>query len=148
MTQVVLREATTRDAAALADLTGHLGYPTSGREMARRLEPILRDQDRVTLVAEVEGEVVAYGGAWIGRGYEADAPHSRVTALVVHPDHRRRGLGAQLLLALERWSRDRGASVIVLTSGDWRTGAHQFYEQLGYAATGRRYRKELPADPD
>ena len=133
MTGVVLRQATTRDAAALAELTGHLGYPTSAPQMARRLEAIVRDRDRLTLVAEVD---------------EADAPHSRVMALVVDPDHRRRGVGAELLLGLERWSRERGAYVVVLTSGDWRTEAHDFYEGLGYAGTGRRYRKELASEAE
>lgn len=33
------------------------------------------------------------------------------------------------------------ARVIVLSSGNHRSGAHLFYEAQGYAFTGRRYRK-------
>jgi len=38
---------------------------------------------------------------------------------------------------------ERGARVLVATSGNHRADAHVFYESNGYAFTGRRYQKSL-----
>lgn len=142
---VVLRAADALDAAALARLTEQLGYATSPTQMARRLVSLDADPARLTLVAVADGLLVGYVGVWVGQGYEADAPHARIMALVVDVAWRRRGIGARLLAAAEAWSRERGAAVIVLNSGEQRSEAHPFYERLGYANTGRRYRKDLAA---
>jgi hypothetical protein len=40
---------------------------------------------------------------------------------------------------------ERGARVLVVTSGNHRTDAHLFYESQGYTFTGRRYKKALPS---
>ena len=142
---VVFRAADPLDAAALALLTEQLGYATSHEQMTRRLATMGGDPARLTLVAVVGEQLVGYVGVWVGQGYEADAPHARIMALVVDASWRRRGIGGRLLAAAETWSRAQGAAVIVLTSGEQRSEAHPFYERLGYANTGRRYRKELAA---
>jgi hypothetical protein len=38
---------------------------------------------------------------------------------------------------------ERGVSVVVVTSGNQRAGAHGFYEGNGYEFTGRRYKKNV-----
>ena len=138
-----IRLARESDADAIADLTGQLGYPTAPDKMKARLGQILHHPDRVTFVAERDGRVVGYAGAWCGQNYEADAPQSRVMGLVVGTSERRRGTGAALMRSIEDWSRARGVGVIVLNTGDGRTDAHAFYEQLGYRSTARRYLKRL-----
>ena len=138
-----IRRAEASDAAALAELTGHLGYPATTTQLERRLAAIAAEPRRLTLVAELDGRVVGYVGVAVTQGYEADAPHARVMAIVVEPEHRRRGIATALLVAAEGWSRDQGAAVIVLNSGEHRSDGHAFYERIGYANTGRRYRKAL-----
>lgn len=138
-----IRLAQENDAEAIADLTGQLGYPTPPERMKFRLAEILAHPDRVTFVAERDGRVVGYAGAWCGQNYEADAPQSRVMGLVVEAAERRRGTGAALMRSIEDWSRARGVGVIVLNTGDGRAGAHAFYERLGYRSTARRYLKRL-----
>lgn len=144
---MLLRAAVASDAAALARLTEQLGYATSPAQMGRRLAAMDADAARLTLVAVADGQIVGYVGLSLGQGYEADAPHARIMVLVVDASWRRRGIGARLLQAAETWSRGLGAGVIVLNSGDQRTGAHGFYERLGYSNTGRRYRKDLRGAP-
>jgi len=138
-----IRRAEIEDAAALAKLTGQLGYPSDEAQMRSRLPLILGSRDRETVVAERSGRVVGYAGAWCGQGYEADAPHARVLVIVVDGGVRRGGIATRLMEAIEAWAQERGAGYIVLGSGHHRDGAHTFYERLGYRATGRRYKKHF-----
>ncbi len=64
-------------------------------------------------------------------------------ALAVEAEHRKQGIGSALMQTAEQWLAGRGARAIVLGSGNHRSEAHQFYEQLGYQATGKRFKKSL-----
>ena len=64
-------------------------------------------------------------------------------ALVVGSEHRGRGVGQTLILAAEDWARRKGAGDLMLTTHKRRTGEHSFYLQMGFEATGYRFRKEL-----
>ncbi|GEN80589.1 GNAT family N-acetyltransferase [Actinotalea fermentans] len=98
---VGVRTARADDAAAVAAVAATRGGP--GLDVHRRLPGWVDDAERRVLVAEVGGAVVgwAMAGAW-GRPGAQDGPH--VTALTVHPEHRRRGVGDQLLAALTGWA--------------------------------------------
>jgi GNAT superfamily N-acetyltransferase len=52
-----------------------------------------------------------------------------VEDLAVHPGHRSRGIGKQLLDAAKSWARDRGATRLALDSSEVRTDAHRFYDR-------------------
>jgi ribosomal protein S18 acetylase RimI-like enzyme len=133
------------DAEAIALLVTELGYPTSADQMRRRLTAILRDDDYETFVACDAGGVHGFVGTLIGPLYEADDPYGQIMALAVMPHYQRRGVGRMLMHAAESSLIERGARVLVVTSGHHRPGAHAFYERLGYAFTGRRYKRSLPA---
>jgi GNAT superfamily N-acetyltransferase len=68
---------------------------------------------------------------------------ARIVAMVVDETARRRGVGGELVAALERRAASMGARKIVVTSASRRADAHAFYEKLGYARTGMRFGKEL-----
>ena len=140
---IVIREAREEDAAALAALATHLGYPTEERAMRARMERICASPDRHTLAAERGGRVVAMAGVVWGWPYTHDEPYARLTILVVEPGERGKGTGAALVAAAERWARERGAGSIHVTTALHRDGAHRFYERLGYARTGLRFLKTL-----
>jgi predicted N-acetyltransferase YhbS len=55
----------------------------------------------------------------------------------------RRGVGAELVRALERRAAAAGAGKIVVTSATRRADAHAFYEKLGYERTGLRFGKSV-----
>ncbi|HEX2191193.1 MAG TPA: GNAT family N-acetyltransferase [Longimicrobiaceae bacterium] len=143
MDDVLIRTAHAGDAAGLARLVTHLGYPTGAAEMAARLEPILPDPAYHTRVAEAAGELVGMVGVFRGHAYSYDEPYARVLALVVDPARRGSGIGAALMREAEAWARRAGAGSVHLTTATRREGAHRFYERLGYQATGLRYRKPL-----
>lgn len=68
----------------------------------------------------------------------ADEPFARISALVVSPSFRARGIGRQLLSAAERWAANGGCSLIQVTSGRRaeRAAAHHLYPKLGYRDAG------------
>lgn len=143
MGEVRIRVAGKEDAGALASLITELGYPSSVEDMRRRFGGISADPSYETFVAEGGKEVVGMVGIRLESTYEADGRCARVMALVVSSGHRGRGAGQALMHAAEEWARLRGAESIVLTTHKRRAGAHQFYRNLGYEATGYRFYKSL-----
>jgi GNAT superfamily N-acetyltransferase len=138
-----------------------LGYPTNDSEMRDRLGVILANNDYYTLVAELlagaispgasqgqttavtEPRVVGMIGLRVGVLYEKNGLHGQVMALVVDREYQGAGIGSVLVESAERWFREKGVQSVVLGSGYHRTAAHQFYERLGFRATGKRFIKEL-----
>jgi GNAT superfamily N-acetyltransferase len=139
----VVRDATEADAAALADLLTQLGYPTRPEQAGRRLGRILSDPAWATLLWEEDGRVLGFGGIQVCASYEHDTPAAKLVALVVDASARRRGVGAELVAALEQRAASMGAKKIVVNSALHRADAHAFYEKLGYGRTGVRFGKEI-----
>jgi GNAT superfamily N-acetyltransferase len=87
---------------------------------------------------EVDGEVVALArghlaGGWLG-----------VAAVWTRPEHRRRGLGTAVVLALADWAARRGARWCYLQVETANLAAHAAYEQLGFTLH-HRYRYLAPS---
>lgn len=81
------------------------------------------NEDRVCLVAEVDGEVIATGAV------EAD----ELVTFFVQPEHHGKGIGTALLTELERIAFARGLGQLRVDAS--LTGA-PFYERHGYERTG------------
>ncbi|MCK5798764.1 MAG: GNAT family N-acetyltransferase [Deltaproteobacteria bacterium] len=109
---------------------------------------LMIDDDARLVVVEEGGELL---GAAIGRVYDAPedpiiAPLRRVhvAALVVRPDHRRRGLGRALMDAIATWGAEQGAEQLVLTVWAGNEGAQALYDALDYHEVNRVLVKDLP----
>lgn len=145
---VRIRPARLEDAAAIAALAGELGYPASADDIARRLRNLLDRPEEQVLVAElVPGGVVG----WIHGSEEFLLEYDRralILGLVVGEAHRARGVGRELVAAVEAWAGGRGMDLIGVRSNVVREEAHPFYERLGYrrVKTQHAYRKALPPD--
>lgn len=105
------------------------------------------------LVAEVDGAVAATGGY---RPAPDRPGRVQVLRVRVHPALRRRGLGRQVMSALEGDAAAHGFSEAWLETATNQPEAMAFYEGLGYRQAGTEwrstwnwslvsYRKELPA---
>jgi len=140
---VTVREASVNDAAAVAELLGELGYPTSPAQAAQRIERITADPSTSLIVAEADSELAGFGALHVQNLVERDEPGCEVAGLVVGERFRRRRIGELLMQALENEARRRGATIMVLNTAHRRADAHAFYEALGYEHTGRRYAKDL-----
>ena len=84
------------------------------------------------LDARVDGEVVGYGGLWL----MVDEAH--VTTFAVLPEHRRGGIGSQLLLALVELAVELSASVATLEVRISNAPARRLYERFGFRPVGVR----------
>lgn len=92
--------------------------------MQQRLESILGDADYATLVACDDEDIVGFIGTRVGPLYESDGCYGQIMALAVAVDHQRHGIGRMLMQAAESALTVRNVSVVVVTSGNQRVGAH------------------------
>ena len=88
------------------------------------------------LVAELNGSVVGYIRLKAPSRLPENAHVMQVQGLAVHPSARRRGIGAMLLTAAVRRTRERGARKLTLRVLSTNTGAIALYERLGFAREG------------
>jgi len=138
-----IRKATAEDAAAIARLSGELGYPVKARVMRERLERLLDREEHVVFVAETT-EVAG----WI---HAADhelleiGRHCEICGLVVGRGERGKGIGRRLIEAVEEWAPGRGLKQISVRSNVIRPESHPFYESVGFERykTQHAYRKRL-----
>jgi GNAT superfamily N-acetyltransferase len=139
---VDVRRATAGDAPVLATLLAHLGYPADGADVPGRLERLRASGDDA-FVALVDASVAGLATVHSRPVLHSARPVAQLTALVVAPEARGRGVGRVLVIEAERWARERGAERLVVTTALHRADAPLFYERLGFAHTGRRYVKQL-----
>lgn len=141
----MIREAKQEDVADLARLMGELGYPTTKDEMQNRFEKINSDPSYNTQVIEADGNIVGMIGMILGYHYEKNDNYIRIVAMVVDSKFRKQGFGGKLIEKAEEWAREKGASKIVLNSGNRneRTDAHLFYERKGFEGKATGFYKEI-----
>jgi GNAT superfamily N-acetyltransferase len=143
--RIVVRPVKVADSEAVAKLVSELGYETDATQMRGRLSEILADTSYATFVAEHEGAVVGTVGVRIGSYYERSGMYGQLLVLSVSEGIRGRGVGRALVDTAEEWARERGASAMVVHSGQQREEAHAFYEGVGYSRTGLRFVRSLKA---
>ena len=138
-----VRPATADDAGAVARLLAQLGYPCAREEAAERIAVIAADPRQHLLLAEHDGAACGLVSLHLLYSLAHGAELARITALVVAPEHCRRGIGRQLLREVEQLSRRRRVHRIEVASNAQRTGAHAFYRDCGYADGSLRFVKML-----
>jgi diamine N-acetyltransferase len=148
-----LRRAAIGDAAEIARLSGQLGYASHPAEIGDRVGRLLTREGQLVLVAPApDGRLLG----WIAaerRLLLESGERAEIVGLVVDGAARRRGIGAALVAAAERWAAAQGQRTVFVRSNVVRAESHPFYESLGYARrkTQHAYAKVLrdssPADP-
>lgn len=99
------------------------------------------------IVAEQAGRVIGYASVQQRINLAAGTNALQLTELVVHPDHRRLGIGRALVrfVAQEAVSRDVPAVNLGVVASN--PEAHAFYQALGFAiAPSTGYRGELSGE--
>ncbi len=140
---IKIRHACARDAAAVALLLGELGYPADAAQAASRLARFAADPQAVVLVACTADRVRGLATVHAHQALNRDEAAVQLTLLVVASDARGAGVGRCLVTAAQDWARQQGALRLVVATAVHRSGAHAFYERLGYELTGRRYARPL-----
>ena len=81
-----------------------------------------------------EDQIVGYAAVLVvGPGVEAD-----VLTVAVLPEYERQGIATHFMGELEKWSKEKQASAMMLEVGVENTGAIALYEKLGYQTISTR----------
>jgi N-acetylglutamate synthase-like GNAT family acetyltransferase len=138
-----VRDARPSDAAGIAQLLTELGYPVSPERLGRRLLVLAGERATRVFVAEAEGRLCGVAALHWQHLLERDDPVCRLTALMVAPEARGRGVGRALVGRVERDARGHGCAQLEVTTAEERAAAHEFYERLGFQERPRRFVLEL-----
>jgi predicted N-acetyltransferase YhbS len=142
---VKVRPATGPDAAAIAALSGQLGYPLDEATAQERFAAIDGDPRHLVLVAQDDSGAVV---GWIHVMPKIMLLVSEVCeigGLVVDENHRSAGVGRSLVAEAEAWARRSGYRELTVRSDTRRSAAHGFYPAQGFVAVKEQkvYKKAL-----
>ena len=139
---LVIREATTDDAADLAALIAELNGPQGGAdETAARLAACQGLE--VALLARTPSEAVGFACLRVTPAIGTQVPHALLTELYVRESWRRHGVGHALLQRAEELTVELGGIALYLFTGQRNLTAQAFYERHGYEILGPTYQKPL-----
>ena len=130
----MLRALKATDVASIHEINKDaLGYDFSPEETASQLAKLSQDPHHFLLGFEdsTSHDLLGYVHAEV---YESlySKPGFNILALAVLTQTQGKGIGKNLLEELEQEAEKRGYNFIRLNSADHRTGAHAFYERVGY----------------
>lgn len=95
------------------------------------IDIIIRDRNCHCLVIEHQGKVVGFGSIVIFLT-PVHGHKGRIEDIVVHKDHRGKGLGKILMKELIEIAKKKNIKSIHLTSKPTRVAAHNLYKTLGF----------------
>jgi ribosomal-protein-alanine N-acetyltransferase len=137
---ITYRRMTLEDVPAVHEidqLSFSLPWPESSFQFELSQNPVSR-----SWVAEAEGKVIAMLVLWL----IMDEAH--IATIATHPDHRRKGIGEQLMLVALRKARQEGARRAFLEVRAGNLAAQMMYKKYGFVTAGirRRYYKDNDED--
>ena len=154
MTDISIRRATAGDVPAivalLADdvLGGTRESPDDLVPYEAAFAEIDRDPQHLLLVADRAGVVVGTAQLTFLPGLShMGATRAQVEAVRVGSAARGMGLGGELIEWCVERARERGCSMVQLTSDATRVDAHRFYERLGFRPTHVGFKLVLDGEP-
>ena len=132
MSECITRRMTLEDLDAVAQLEAAVfPRPWSRQDFENELT---RNVAARYLVAELDGQVIGYAGAWV------ILDESHITNIALQADFRGRGYGKQLTRALLQYISNLGAAYATLEVRRSNLVAQGMYRALGFEAVGVRKR--------
>jgi GNAT superfamily N-acetyltransferase len=133
---VKVRRARPDDAEPIAALMAQLGYDVPAPAVSARLQ---RLGERRDVFVATDGEcVVGWAALLIDEAF-VEGFGAFLEGFVVDESARSRGVGLQLLEAVESKARERGCAEVRVQSNVLRERAHSFYERHGYTKVKAQY---------
>jgi GNAT superfamily N-acetyltransferase len=114
-------------------------YKLGDLEEAKRDWLRSSDRNRITLLGLYEGKIIG-SATLILNDRNSRASHVASFGIAVHPDFQRKGLGKQLILALEEKARELHIAKIEVNCYEGNP-AIALYQSLNYSYEGRRLKK-------
>lgn len=145
MTSTV-RRAELADAPQIAECLAELGYGTPPKLVTEKLTALAESRTDAVFVAggPAGAELAGVISAHVLPLFHVPGNAARITVLSVRREAQGRGVGRALVGAAEAFAWASGCRRVEVTSGDHRSGAHAFYQALGYAVDERRFLKHAP----
>lgn len=103
----------------------------------------LISQNVKVLVVELAGKIVGFASICAFRDDDRDGLNGEISAIYLHPDYWRLGLGTKLCLAALAELSTLGYKTIYLWVLSDNHQAHKFYESLGFQATDKTKMEEF-----
>lgn len=140
MTQALIRPARMADLDALVELLRLLfsieaDFDFDPARQRQGLELLLTHEGSVVLVAETEGQVVGMCTGQLTISTAEGGFALLVEDMVVAETWQGRGLGRELLTALEQWAAEKKIGRLQLLADRNNTSALEFYRRLGWQPT-------------
>jgi ribosomal protein S18 acetylase RimI-like enzyme len=130
-------------AASMPELAPYVDDARTWAERSALYAELLAKEGTVLLLASAGDALVGYGlahvmsagGSWAADTWVTGPQIGEIESLAVLPDHRGRGLGAELLDRLEHELRLQGVTDLMLGVLPGNVGAMRLYERRGYRPT-------------
>ncbi len=132
---VVVRRMTMSDVPAVMEID-RMSLPTPWSERSFHYE-LAENPASCLLLAEQQGEITEIVG-FLGFWMLVDEAH--ISTLAVHPNHRRKGIGGELLLEAIREAVTMGAEIVTLEVRQSNQSAINLYHKHGFDVVGRMVR--------
>lgn len=128
---ITIRRAIEQDAPAILELNA---VNNDARATVEHIAAHIREQSEyeTPFVAVVDEVVVGLACLCVRPSLCDPMPYAELTELIVHPAHRRHGVGRALIEGIETEARTAGAASLVLMTAWRNTEAHAFYHALGF----------------
>ncbi len=141
----MIRKMKLIDSRRMPGLLRTLGYPSTEDDLEKRLERIHHHPDYMTYVWEEEGELLGFIGMNYSFAYHTNRCHVRVIAFAVADHAQGKGIGRALMKQAEAWGKSKGASTLMLNSGnrDERKKTHEIYKSWGFEGTATGFYKTV-----
>ncbi len=119
--------------------------PTQEQSVRAHLAELLRDDRERVFVAEENGALIGYINGAARENPPVFVEHyiGYIEDAIVTARSRRRGIGEQLVDAMNAWFRERGVRIIHLTAATGNPVSQAFWRKMGYAEYMTRMRNEL-----
>jgi GNAT superfamily N-acetyltransferase len=144
--RLILRVATRRDLPRILDLYARAldGEARTIAEAERLFERIRSYPDYQLYLAEYGDRLAGTFALLIMDNLgECGTPSGIVEDVVVEPEVQRHGVGRAMMEQAMAICRQKGCYKMMLSSNLRRTGAHAFYESLGFEKHGYSFRVDL-----
>ncbi len=140
---IEIRPCTQEDASVVSIMLGELGYEVSSEAAAKRVQRLDATGSDPTFVACENSRPLGLIALHCCEMIQYEKSVIRITALVVHHQARRRGIGRLMINHALRWAEQAGCDLVELISALDRTEAHAFYRDLGFESNSLRFHKSL-----
>ena len=132
-----------RHAESMPELAPYVDDQQTWAARSALYAELLAKPDTVLLLADADGEVVGYGLAhvmpagdtWVADTWQTGDRIGEIESLAVLPSHRGRGIGTQLLAALERELQAAGVRDLIIGVLPGNEAAIRLYQRHGFRPT-------------